>query len=97
MIDHEKMPGYDENSPSDDRGGGLKQEYKETLTEQMATAFNRGSSDRIAGKGLSDNPYSHADDRHCYRQWQKGWHDANVFWGFQVKGRWHVRPLPQVS
>lgn len=56
-----------------------------------ARAFNRGSDARLAGVPLNQNPYpSDTPDRTA---WLRGWIDADMFWGIEVR---NAKPLPPI-
>lgn len=55
-------------------------------------AFNRGCDARLAGQGLSSDPYDRTDLSNC---WRHGWIHADATWGRDA--RWPHMPLPPVK
>lgn len=56
-------------------------------------AFNEGSDARVRGLSYQRCPYGFID-RDLRSMWKRGWKDCNYYWGTDVCGRWHYRPLP---
>lgn len=60
----------------------------------LASWFNHGADERLAGRAIDYGSISDATQREWMRM---GWNDVNKNWGKLVMGRWPVKPLPGVK
>ncbi len=63
---------------------------------ELEAAFNRGCAARVKGWPLSACPHL-PTDRLEYQWWRLGWREVDGHYASLVRGRWPVRPLPDVA